>query len=290
MDKATQTENVNILMLSKNTLNLLLCKQCKKYLSSAPVYSFEDGTNMCECCYHKEPSDFKEMKHICNVLYANTVKEIDFPCQYSSEGCEGIVRFDRQYKHYCMYAKIFKCPVAKDGFNGTIKAIQDHLKSQHENILFTNNEICFTIKDMYELGAITVTAVLQQQKHYFTTHKRDSFKRLKVFALVKNRVFVVVVDASYNDVYLNWELGVAVSEVTYEKCRGTFTVVFKQQPNFILIRSGEINTHRADSCAYNGCVQNLNSLFEMSANRKTYCTISLDIQDRKSLVEIADSY
>lgn len=265
-------------MLSKNTLNLLQCKRCKTYLSSSPVYSFQDGTNLCKSCYQKEPKGFKQMKHVCNDLYANTVRELDFPCQYSCEGCEETIPFDRPYEHDCMYGKSFKCPVAEDGFKGTIKEIQDHLKSQHENTMFTDHEISFPIKR-------SSVSVLQQNKHLFTICKNQQLKELKLFAHIQGRVLV---GASYINTFSKHQLEIVVREITYKKCREKFTLTFRQEPDFILTRKCQISTFTTGSRYGDGYeIQNLTSLFEISRGRdpEIYCTISLNVLEAESLIE-----
>lgn len=281
MDKSTQTEGESVKRLSVSTLDLLRCNKCRKYLSSSPVHSFEDGRNLCKSCYGNESGDSKRMKHICNSLYTNTVKELDFPCQYANEGCVKTIRFDDQHNQKCVYGRLLKCPIQKDGFEGSVENMKEHLKSEHQDLLFNGNEIVFTVTrtlfDPYNDTRITVDFV-QPFTHYFTVHKHEReykpVKETKILLDIAGRMFVVGVDVFRNNFNKKWALGIGVSEITYEKCREKFTLTFKNEPDFIQICRRQIEEYLSFCPSF---VQNLETLFELSTSPRIFCTIALDI-------------
>lgn len=266
-----------------STLNKLKCKNCKVYMSSSPVYSFEDGTNLCGGCYQTESNEFKEMKHIRNNLYATIAKEIDFPCQLcTEEGCTQTIHFREWFKQHFGYCSPIKCPVAEDEFQGTINQLQDHLKSQHQDILSDKNTYSFIISSKSTFNNATTIANMdsvQQKKHCCTIHMNGALKVLRNIFHLQGRVFVVTVEAAYNRIHSNWELGVAVNEITHKQCTEKFTLTFINEPNFVLTRECQINTYVSDICVYSkSClIQNLGSLYAMCTEAEVVCTISLDI-------------
>lgn len=280
MAQSTKRERISFKMLPKSTLELLRCNKCNNYLSFSPVYSFENGINLCESCYSKESDHFKRLTHIRNSLYADAVKGLIFPCQYAKEGCMKRIRFNTRnpYHNDCIYGKCIECPVAKDGFTGTVRNIQDHLKSQHKNVCLNGNEICLSIS---------------QYSHKYSLLDMSSLSEYENIILhTQGRMFIIHFSAHRCIKTTEWILGINVSEITYyENCRETFTVKFeaprKYEPNYTVTCKHQIRTYTRNLQFFikNWAEQNLNTLFKMSRGRKVYCTISIDIPHTKNAME-----
>lgn len=277
MDNSTEVEEEIVKMLCKSTLDRLRCHKCKNYLSSSPVYSFENGTNLCESCYDKESDDLKKIKHIRNGLYMTAVKQLEFPCLYSNQGCTETIRFGEPNNEYCLYGyNQLACPVADDGFKGNVQNIQDHLKSQHQNILFNGNEILFTIAKKIRSNSIDIH-IMQSDVISFTIHEGEPLKDSKIILHTAGRVFII--DISVCFLHSRWHLMVHANEITYKKCRETCTVSFKQEPNFSLIRKHRIDAYEAKR-VFRILVQDLTCLFEMRRRQEIItCKICIDIPD-----------
>lgn len=144
-DSDSEQESGSIINIPKSTLELLRCGVCKKYLSSSPIFSYEDGLNVCHLCYNEQPLSAKDKRHFCNFLYAEAVQDFGFPCKYSDRGCTKIVRFnDTQHEDYCE-RRPFDCPGMKDGFKGDVNEIRAHLELEHKSMIVESYNHSFTI-------------------------------------------------------------------------------------------------------------------------------------------------
>lgn len=279
MDQSTQKNVESVKMLSMSTLDLLRCFHCKQYLSSAPVYSFDNGINLCAVCYTKGLNMFANMKHIRNSLYADTVKDLNFPCANSSEGCEAITPFDKPHTQYCMYETCFKCPVAADGFKGNVKVMKNHLRSEHHNILFNINEIYFTITKLTSGYNGYFINIMQLSESSFFIHSQEPKKKSKVICELAGRMFIVTIGGNIRSYGQDCDLRVDIREITPEKCSEKFTLTFKNERNDFMVR---YKCQNKDGSIFE---KKLNTLFEMSTSTRLFFTISIDISDRNSLIE-----
>lgn len=151
-DSGAEQENKVILNIPLSSLKLLRCELCNKYLSSSPIFSNEDGKNVCNfCCTHQELNNYYR-----NFLYENAVREFAFPCPYLVQGCKESVLFDdKEHERHCFH-RSFKCPASTACvFKGNIRRIIVHLVKQHLDMIFNGNSIEFTIARDLEVPKIT---------------------------------------------------------------------------------------------------------------------------------------
>lgn len=266
-DSHSDQENEVTLRIPKSTLDLLRCAVCRKYLSSSPVFSYDDGRNVCNLCYDKQPLSVKEKKHCWNTLYAKAVKYFGFPCKYSDLGCKEIVRFnDTLHQKYCEY-RLFGCPVNKnDGFEGTVKQILSHLTLDHSSMIIEgNNNIIFTI---------TKQLVIHKQTKIMP--HTGTLRRIKSedFPIM----YVIEFDVYTSKHTENQILSVNVIEINDRKNIKTFYSVSFQpdEDKDTLFQRNKLAVSKLVADVNINYKQNITQLFEIFHTENVHCKISIE--------------
>lgn len=261
--------------MSEETLNYLRCSGCRRYLSTSPVHSSNDGSrNVCEECYQHVTEDYS-----CNVLYELAVYDCLFPCHNASEGCTAVVPFNHAHISSCTYGLSFDCPVVEDCFKGTVAEVVEHVKTQHKDILFTGNEISFTIaKDLTGGSTSILISFIQPHRNSIVVGHDQPTSETIVMVHIQGRLFKTKIQSWFidNKITLHVELVEFGHNVKFNE---NVTFNLKMEPNMYTMQKHEMRTLYAfDAVCFINCLhqpserQDPKSIFE-----NIFCNIALDI-------------
>lgn len=114
--------------IRSETLTMLVCSTCNKYLSHFPIYFNMNDESVCGRC---QPSS----NAVHNLLYERAVEFAKFPCSFDTNGC--ISRFVPKeipdHEKWCNYRTV-ECVALNDSecnWKGLKKDLYDHFEKKH---------------------------------------------------------------------------------------------------------------------------------------------------------------
>ncbi|XP_022900091.1 uncharacterized protein [Onthophagus taurus] len=125
------------LFLPLETLEKLVCSECKGYLRSGPIKVRLDGESVCGKC-SVNPKHSAPLIH--HKAFEEIIQLISFPCKYYKFGCPEYILYDDNTKHEdsCAF-RIYYCPGDRLGcyWKGTSVQLLEHYREKHLELFAT---------------------------------------------------------------------------------------------------------------------------------------------------------
>ncbi|GJQ86558.1 hypothetical protein Trydic_g10457 [Trypoxylus dichotomus] len=124
--------NLTVIRLPRDSINKLVCAECKDYLRIGPIKTTLSGESVCgKCSVNTKFASAITAKNLTELLSVVT-----FPCKYEDYGCTEYFPFNDTSKHeekcvyrsYCCPADFLMC-----GWLGTMSQILQHYRECHQN-------------------------------------------------------------------------------------------------------------------------------------------------------------